>query len=332
MGMKSRPSPEVKAVPTETVLVYGYMGQDGRILTRELIKKGISVIGIGREKAEYIPANNSDRGYVRPRPPDRELFVGSSPSAVYYLAANHSSSESDHGLALSADDFSRYFSSNLDPYASVLEVALQTQFNGPIFFASSSQVFGPMSGEILTEESAYHPSSLYAMAKAQSTWLGRKYREEHSLQIYTGILFNHESAFRPSHFLVPKVIQAAQKLSKGGSEVLEIGNLQSSADWSLATDFVLGFRDLLATGSPGEYIFASGKKYSVRDLLGAVFGAFGLDWERHVIENPDLIRRPAKSLGNASTCKLEGQIGWHSDSSIREFVDRLLGEYAILRA
>lgn len=312
---------------TKIALVYGYKGQDGQLLTKSLTEKGISVVGIGRENIEYISAKESDVVRLGPKIPDRQIFDDVRPDSVYYLAANHSSSEGNHASALLSDDFKKYFNSNLEPYVSVLEAALEINFDGPIFFASSSQVFGPKSGDVITEESPYHPSSLYGMAKAQSTWLGRKYRDEHSLQVYTGILFNHESALRPPSFLVPKIINTARRISEGADEVLEIGDPEARVDWSLASDFVSSFQDLVASGSPGEYIFASGERHSVKDLAITVFQSFGLDANRHIVQKPGIIGGPVSPLGNADIKKLRDTVRVCPKKNLQAFVAQLLHEY-----
>ena len=306
------------------IVVFGHRGQDGRLLTESSLKKGISVLGISRTTVDYFSPGLFSPVKTEPRRSDKELLESRSPEAVYYLAANHSSSESNQALAVTSADIETYFTSNFSPYSSFLEEAWNLGFEGSIFFASSSQVYGTKSGEILCEESPYNPGSLYGMAKAQATWLGRKYREEKGLHVYTGILFNHESHLRSPRFLTRKIVEAALRIADGSREMLRIGNLSALVDWSLASDFVEGFQRLMETGMPDEYIFASGVRHSVQDFTEEVFGALGLDWRNHVEEDSNLLQNPPVQLGLASTAKLKATINWDPDTTLERLVRNLL--------
>ena len=67
---------------------------------------------------------------------------------------------------------------------------------------------------------------------------------------------------------------------------------------------------MLQQPEPGDYVVASGKMHSVRDLCQIAFDHLGLDWEKHVEIDPQFLR-PAevdRLCGDAS--KAHKELEW----------------------
>ena len=88
-----------------------------------------------------------------------------------------------------------------------------------------------------------------------------------------------------------------------------------------------------------DYVVATGEQHTVREFVELAFGHAGLDWERHVVRDEQLVR-PAEVfdlVGDAS--KAQRELGWEPRMSFPELVqlmvdadiDRLSGEPQAVR-
>ena len=95
----------------------------------------------------------------------------------------------------------------------LLEIGRQLDYQGRIFFAGSSEMFGNIQDKA-DVYSSQEPNSPYAIAKQASFNLVKMYREIHDLKCMTGVLFNHESNLRPPTFVTKKIIKAAIEINQ----------------------------------------------------------------------------------------------------------------------
>jgi len=52
------------------------------------------------------------------------------------------------------------------------------------------------------------------VAKAAAYWTVANYREGHGLFAVSGMLFNHESPFRPEQFVTQKIVRGAGRIAR----------------------------------------------------------------------------------------------------------------------
>ena len=83
------------------------------------------------------------------------------------------------------------------------------------FQASSSEMFGNTNTEILNENTDFSPNSPYALAKLNNHNLVKEYSSKYNWNIFSGIMFNHESRFRHENYLIMKIITTALQISSG---------------------------------------------------------------------------------------------------------------------
>jgi GDPmannose 4,6-dehydratase len=71
---------------------------------------------------------------------------------------------------------------------------------------------------------------------------------------------------------------------------------------------------------PEDYVVATGKTHSVRDLCEAAFSHVGLDWAEHVFVDERFLRPAEVDLlvGDASKARVE--LGWEPTVSFAELV------------
>ena len=140
----------------------------------------------------------------------------------------------------------------------------------------------------------------------------------------SGILFNHESPRRGKEFVTRKVTDGAARIKLGLAKELRLGNLDARRDWGFAGDYVEAMYLMLQQPEPDDYVVATGATHTVGDLVQVAFEAAGLDWRKHVVQDPSL-RRPAEVdllIGDAS--KAQKKLGWVPKVGFKELVRMML--------
>ncbi|MFP5492682.1 MAG: GDP-mannose 4,6-dehydratase [Bacteriovoracia bacterium] len=247
-------------------VIVGVGGQDGSYLSELLVSKGYQIVGIRKGELDLAKADSVIR-FVADHMPDE----------VYYLAAHHHSSEQSKDLV--NKEMSRVVNL-MGPTHFLAGIRLHTPATR-FFYASSSHIFAP-SDRPLNELSKRAPENLYAQMKIAAMEVCEEYRKVHGIFASVGILFNHESPRRPPHFLTQKVATAAHEISLGKRSELILGDLEAKVDWGYAPDFVRGMWLGLQHSVSMDYVLATGKIHSVKDLVERVFKLFDLDWQKYV--------------------------------------------------
>lgn len=305
-------------------MIFGHRGQDGTLMRQSLEGKS-RVIGVGREVIEHFNVSGKIVS-SQPRPDSfKKFFEENQPTKIFYLAANHRSSEVASKGGYSAD-FESFFLGNVIPYANVLSDFSQAEIDAHLLYASSSQVFAGNRSKKLDEESAMRPRNFYAMAKAHGLWLGDKYRTDRGKTVSSLILFNHESGRRPEGFLSTKVIRAALRIANGSAETVHIRDPNVLVDWGSAKDFVNCFLAVADREKGDNYIVATGEQHSVGEFSNLVFQALGLkllDHAKFGTENMEV----EPSLGIADITKVRSVVGWRPSVSFEQLVEDLVSAH-----
>jgi GDPmannose 4,6-dehydratase len=160
------------------------------------------------------------------------------------------------------------------------------------------------------------------------------YRESFGLHASSGILFNHESPLRGIEFVTRKVTHAVAQIKLGLARELPMGNLDAQRDWGHAKDYVRAMWLMLQQDTPGDFVVASGRTTSVRDMISIAFAHAGLDYEHYVTIDPALFRpaevdlllgdasRARAVLGWAPTITLEQMLGEMVEADLKRLTDR----------
>ena len=146
--------------------------------------------------------------------------------------------------------------------------------------ASTSELFGKTRKGSQNESTPFYPRSPYGVAKLYSYWITKNYREAYNIFASNGILFNHESPIRGA-FVSRKVTRAVASIKLGIQDCLFLGNLDAKRDWGHAKDYVNGMWMILQHHKADDFILATGKNFTVRELVETSFKEVGiiLKWE-----------------------------------------------------
>jgi GDPmannose 4,6-dehydratase len=120
------------------------------------------------------------------------------------------------------------------------------------------------------------------------------------------------------------VTDHAARIKLGLADTLRIGNLDAHRDWGFAGDYVRAMWLMLQQDRADDYVIATGISHSVRELVEIAFARVGLDWQKHVRQDPSLLR-PAEVdhlLGDASKAKRE--LGWAPQVDFKQLVEMMV--------
>ncbi|MEM8784735.1 MAG: GDP-mannose 4,6-dehydratase, partial [Pseudomonadota bacterium] len=190
--------------------------------------------------------------------------------------------------------------------------------------ASSSEMFGQVQAAIQNESTPFYPRSPYGVAKLYGHWITVNYRESFGLHASSGILFNHESPLRGIEFVTRKVTDGVARLKLGLADDLRLGNIDAKRDWGHARDYVRAIWLMLQQDTPDDYVVATGRATTVREMCQIAFDYVGLDMDTYLRIDPKLYR-PAEVdevLGDAS--KARERLGWRPTITLERMIEEMV--------
>jgi GDPmannose 4,6-dehydratase len=315
--------------PMRRALITGITGQDGRYLAELLIGKGYEVHGMVRGQ------NNPKAQTVRDEVPEVELIDGDLTDLSSLIAAVEQV-QPDEVYNLGAISFVKLSFSQPDLTANVsgsgvlrmLEaIRIVGGSNNPIRFyqASSSEMFGMVHEVPQRETTPFHPRSPYGTAKVFGYYTTLNYRESYGIHASNGILFNHTSPRRGLEFVERKITNGVARISLGLQSSIALGNLDSARDFGYAGDYVEAMWQMLQQDDPADYVVATGRVWTIREVLTIAFKAIGIDdWTSYVESDPRFLR-PADVDQLTGESKKAGEVlGWAPKTDFADLLQEMV--------
>ena len=307
-------------------LILGVTGQDGQFLANLLLNLNYEVLGASRNLPNW---RNNPLGLLRSEHNIVDvanyldlfrLIEAFMPDEIYNLSGESSVARS---FLNPTDTASSNVIGVLNLLNAVKELGIQERVR--IFQASSSDMFGPSQVQ-LSENSHLSPKSPYGVSKFLAHKMCLQYRNQFGLWISSGILFNHESELRPEHFVFQKVIRSLVEISQGKREFLELGNLEIYRDWGYAGDYVEAMQKSLQSDNPRDYVIATGRLNSLRNVIEKTCELLGLSgaMETYVKIDPSLMRPLdiERTWGNPKLA--EELLGWKARTTFEELIEKMV--------
>ncbi|WP_313552816.1 GDP-mannose 4,6-dehydratase [Brevundimonas sp.] len=318
-------------------VITGITGQDGAYLAQLLLDQGYRVVGVVRRSSHYgVATHRLDWLGIADKV---ELVDGDlldlgglcrilreyRPVEVYNLAAQSfvKTSWAQPTLTAQATGIG---------VVNVLEAVRLECPEARFYQASSSEMYGLIQEAEQSETTPFYPRSPYAVAKLMGHWMTVNYRESFGLFACSGILFNHESPLRGLEFVTRKVTDAAARIKLGKASELAMGNIDAKRDWGHAKDYVRAMWMMLQHDKADDYVVATGRTVTVRDMIKVAFDHVGLNPEEHVRIDPQFFRPAEVDVLLGDPSKAKAALGWEPqitmEDMIREMVDADLARHA----
>jgi len=187
--------------------------------------------------------------------------------------------------------------------------------------ASTSELFGKVRETPQTELTPFHPRSPYGVAKAYAHYMTVNYRESYGIHASCGILFNHESPRRGYEFITRKVTSGVARIKLGLQRDLALGNLDAKRDWGFAGDYVRAMWLMLQQPEPDDYVIATGKTHSIKELLSLAFAEAGIkDWKPYVKQDPRFMRPAEVDVLLGDPTRAEQRLSWKREVDFPQLV------------
>jgi len=306
-------------------LITGITGQDGSYMAELLLSKGYEVFGIVRrssvKKFDRIETIVDDVELVEGDLTDQSsldtVIHAVQPDEVYNLAAQSFVPVSWNQPVLTGDVTGL-------GVIRILEAIRRHRPTAKFLQASSSEMFGKVQETPQTEKTPFYPRSPYGAAKVFGHYITVNYRESYGLFACSAMGFNHESPRRGLEFVTRKVTHQVAKIKCGLAKKLLMGNLDSKRDWGFAGDYVRAMWMILQQPEPDDFVLATGKTHSIRELLEVAFSAVGLDWQKHVEIDPKLIRPAEVDHLCGDATKAREKLGWEPEVGFEELIKMMV--------
>jgi|TARA_B110000211_G_C14090271_1_gene558637 GDPmannose 4,6-dehydratase len=307
-------------------LITGINGMDGSHLADFLLKKGYEVWGMERRSSSKNRTNTSHLegkiNFISGDMTDQNSIVRcikeSDPHEVYNLAAQSFVGESWN---------TPEYTSEVTGLGVLRVLEAIREYKCPIKFyqASSSEMFGRMIENPASEKTPFYPRSPYGVAKLYGHWITKNYRESYNIYACSGILFNHESERRGVEFVTRKITEGVAKIHLDLSDRITLGNLDAKRDWGYAPDYVEAMWLMLQQETPEDYVIATGKTHSIRDLLDVAFKYVGIDeWAPFVKQDSRFIRPAEVDVLRGDYTKAKNKLGWQPTVHFSELVSKMV--------
>jgi len=178
-------------------------------------------------------------------------------------------------------------------------------------YISSSHVYGVPQYIPIDEKHPLAPREPYSASKAAAENIVTAYFSAYGINTAIVRPFNIYGPGQDESFLIPSIVKQASC-----SDVIKVGNLEPSRDFTYITDVVAGFLKIAESGS-GVYNIGSGIEVKVGDLVSKIVDIVNPDIEiRSVVDRQrsDRVEIPRMC---ADVSRLKG-IGWEPKVGLDE--------------
>ena len=318
--------------------ITGVTGQDGYYLAKLLLEKGYQVHGIIRrssnfntERLDTLISDYEKDGTLKLYYSDlldssslNNLINSIEPDEIYNLAAQSHVAVSFNNPLYSTQ------TSVVGPIT-LLEAAKNSKKEIKYYQASSSEMFGGVDKDALSENSKFIPKSPYAVGKVFAHEITKVYRESYGIFAVNGILFNHESPLRGETFVTRKITRAVGRIKNDLQNKVTLGNLDAYRDWGYAGDYVNGMYLMMQHTNPDDWVLATGETHSVREFAKIAFDEAGMNYEDYVVTDAKYQRPNEVNHLLGDPTKAKNELGWELKTSFHDLV-KLMVEQDILLA
>ncbi len=272
------------------VLITGALGQNGRILSSIYLKKKFRVYGfIRRNKKKKIKHVNYVLEDLKNKKKIIKYLDKIRPNIVIHLASiNKTYSE-----RLKKDKYYNNYYINLKITKNLVDAINEINLKTKFIFAGSSLMLNNIRRNKISEKSSLKSKDFYSKYKIDAY----KYIKKNSKNNFfatTVILFNHDSIYRDSNFLIPKLIYAFKK--RNAKFIRKIYNLNISGDFSHAEDICKGIYKISVIDKNIEkIILSSGKRFYLNSIIDFLEKKFDLKINKNNISKD---KKNFKAIGS----------------------------------
>ena len=245
----------------KNILITGALGQDGKLLSKILIKKKYNIIGCIKKKkyqdkvkkVKYININLNNKKKIT------EILKKYNPSQVIHLG-------SENPAYISKKKRLFFYKKNYKPSKNLIDCI--NYFNPKIhfIFANSSNIFFKKKETRYNENNKFFKNDDYSRFRIKIYNYLKKLNFKNNFRYTNLILFNHDSALRNKKFLLPRIVLAIKKKNEDFLNKIYKENIIK--DYSHAEDICNAIYLLIKKNvNLGNLILSSSKKTKINSII-----------------------------------------------------------------
>ena len=306
------------------ILIFGITGQDASYLAELLIKKkNYIVFGVARRKnfinlkklnilksINIIIIKNFNNEF------QIQKLLKKNFDQIYFLGGQQSVIDS-----FSKKEYQSY-ESNIVPVKSILEYIRKSKKKSKFLFAASSEMYGYNKKKI-SEKSPTNAYSPYGLSKIACFEFIKSYRMMFNLPVFSIIFFNHESPLRRENYVFKKIIKGAKNIKDGKQKKIILGNINVKRDWGWVPEFMNVVYKVMKKKEINDYVLATGKTSSLKDVINLAFKIHKLNWKKHVSFNKKNFRKNEIPENYADISLIKKKINWKPKFKLKEIIHRM---------
>jgi nucleoside-diphosphate-sugar epimerase len=274
----------------KTILITGSRGFTGGYVARYFEQAGYNVI----RTVANAPKKNEYACDLTDISALKRVLCATKPTGIVHLA----------GLAfVRQDNNSAFYQINTVGTTNLLEAIAQVELTPEkIIIASSANVYGNPTVEIITETTPVNPINHYASSKLAMELMVRTWFEHFPIVIVRP--FNYTGVGQHKNFLIPKIVHhyCQQK------QQIELGNLNIARDFSDVRDVAKAYLKVFESSLASEIInFCSGKTITLSNIITRMNEIAG--YEIDVQVNPAFVRRNEIKTLCGDPCNMQKLLG-----------------------
>ena len=260
-------------------------GVIGAYLARELISKKEKTIVTSRKikknfkNYRYLKIQNKvtfEKLDVTKKKAIEKILDKYKPNKIFYFAGESSIPKS---VLMPKETYISHYQGTKN-FLEVLKKKKEIKF----FKSNSGYIFKPNKGLVNLKCKFSQNKNPYISAQKKVFQLIDKFRK-FNLSVYNLVLLQVESPLRPNSFFIKKVCLAANKKEK-----ISIGNINTSRDYSWATEIVK-FIYKISNTTPQNFLISAGRKMSGSNILKFAYEHNKLDYRKYYIFNKKFFRK-----------------------------------------
>jgi len=275
------------------IIITGGNGQDGIILSKLLLKKKYLIYSFVKKKnfikipgVKYLYDNLSNYYLID------KIIKEIKPFAIVHLAAKNIST-----VNIKTMKRNFFYKKNLLITKNLINSIIKNNKKIKFIFAGSSLMFEKTKG-VANESSRFKANCYYSKYKIDAYNYIEKMKKKFKLFATTIILFNHDSKYRNSKFLFPRLVKYLK--SNKLNHVKKIYSQNIFGDFSHAEDICNGIFLLIKSNkNPNKIIFSSNNLLRLNNLID--YGLVKLKIKKNITTKTH--KKTIKLIGNNNLAK-----------------------------
>ncbi|MCJ2142519.1 GDP-mannose 4,6-dehydratase, partial [Methylobacterium sp. E-066] len=105
---------------------------------------------------------------------------------------------------------------------------------------------------------------------------------------------------------------------------LRLGNIDAKRDWGHARDYVKAMWLMLQNDKPDDYVIATGRTTTLRDICVIAFKHVWLNIDDHLIIDPAFFRPADVEVLLGNPAKAKAAFGWEAQTSFEALITEMV--------